>query len=73
MFCGIFSFSIGSFHPERLGVFRGVASTFFVVFLMLKWIEFRWKNYQFAFFGGGLLLSVICLFAKGHPQFFCFF
>jgi hypothetical protein len=64
------SFYLGEVNTARLGVFRGVASTFFVFYIMQKWIEFPWENIQFAVFGGGLLFTSICLFAKENPSYF---
>ena len=66
---GVFAFYMGSIDPS-LGYFRGVGSTFFVIFIMQKYIEILWENFQFALFGGGVLVVSICLYAKSHPNIF---
>ena len=66
---GISSFYFGGLMPS-LGLFRGVASTFFVIFLMQKWLEVA-KGLM-AVFLAGLFLIAACFFAKAHPQLFVF-
>lgn len=66
---GLASFYLGSLVPE-LALFRGVASTFFVLFLMEKYIEIPWTKdtWMLGLLGGSLLLLALCFFIESNPQ-----
>ena len=69
---GLASFGLGALSPA-LGTFRGVGSTFFVFFLLLKWAEIRWgKFWSIGWLGGAGLVYLICLIIKNHPEYFIF-
>lgn len=69
---GLLSFYLGSLVPG-LTVFRGVASTFFVLFLMQKYIEIPWGEcWACGLLGGAILLIGVCYFVKSNPGLFVF-
>jgi hypothetical protein len=67
---GLASFGIGSLSPN-LSLFRGVSVTFFVFFLLQKWIEIRWRRYwSIALLGIGGFIYLVCIYIKGHLEYF---
>lgn len=69
---GFISFYIGTLTPQ-LAIFRGVSSTFFVLFLMEKYGEIEWgKFWSLGLLGAGLFLVGVCYFIKSFPELFIF-
>jgi len=70
---GMLSFFLGSLMPQ-LALFRGVASTFFVIYLMQKWFEVRWGAlWAVGLLGGGVIIMLICVFIKTFPELFAYY
>ncbi len=71
---GLLSFYLGTAVPA-LTLFRGTASTFFALFVLLKWAELiPWRSDFFCLgvLGGGVLIIVIGLFVKANTYLFVF-
>lgn len=55
-----------------VGILSGIGGTFFVIYLLEKYVEVTWKRVHFAWglVGGALLLGGAAFFANQHPQYF---
>jgi len=68
--CALLSFGLGNLSPN-LGIFRGVAVTFFVFYLLLKWVEIKWGElWSIGLLGAGLFIYGSCVFIKDHVEYF---
>ena len=55
----------------NLGIFRGIALTIFVFFLLQKWAEIKWGKYwSFGLLGFGGLIYASCIIIKSNVELF---
>jgi len=70
VFSGLVGFLLGTAFPE-LAILKGLAVTYFIVYVQVKLCDIKWEDYwSFGMLGGSLIVYGACIYVKSNAELF---